>query len=161
MASTPCQWRLQEEPGSGQLKIGLTRCICMRRVSTLCSPLSPLTPLHPWQHDPPLPSNIVIDLSNHTPCKLLSPEGWEILRRNGRVWIVEHNRRVAQLDAISIPEFSRGKSKTFQGWKPHWFVAPIRQFSIRSDLWYVPVLGTFLSYERFLLRSFGGPGALV
>ena len=81
----------------GQLKIGgLTRCIFMRRVSTLCSPL---IPLHPWQHDPPLPSKIVIDLSNHTPCKLPSPEGWEILRRNGRVWIVEHNRRVAQLDA--------------------------------------------------------------
>ena len=62
---------------------------------------------------------------------------------------------------ISIPEFSRGKSKTFQGWKPHRFVAPIRQFSIRSDLWYVPILGTFLSYERSLLRSFGGPGAPV
>jgi hypothetical protein len=67
----------------------------MRRVSTLCPPL---TPLHPWQHDPPLPSKIVIDLSNHTPYKLVSPEGWEILRRNGRVWIVEHNRREAQLD---------------------------------------------------------------
>jgi hypothetical protein len=38
--------RLQEEPGHGQLKIGgLTRCVSMRRVSTLCSPL---TPLHPF-----------------------------------------------------------------------------------------------------------------
>jgi hypothetical protein len=97
VASTPRQLGLQEEPGHGQLKIGgLTRCISMRRVSTLCSPL---TPLHPWQHNPPLPSKIVIDLSNHTPCKFPSPEGWEILQRNGRVWIVEHNRRVAQLDA--------------------------------------------------------------
>ena len=78
VASTLCQWRLQAESGSGQLKIGgLTRCISMRRVSTLCSSL---TPLHPWQHDPPLPSKIVIDLSTHTPCKLPSPEGWEILR---------------------------------------------------------------------------------
>ncbi len=65
----------------------------MRSVSTLCSPL---TPLHPWQHDPPLPSKIVMDLSNHTPCKRLSPEGCEILLRNGRVCIAEH---VAQLDA--------------------------------------------------------------
>jgi hypothetical protein len=61
---------------------------------------------------------------------------------------------------ISIQEFSRGKSKTFQGWNPHWFVAPIRQFSNRSDLWYVHILGTFLSYECSLFRSYGGSGAL-
>jgi hypothetical protein len=99
VASAPWYWRLQEEPGHGQLKIGsLASCVSTPSVSTLCSPL---TPRHPsgWQHDPPLPSKIVIDLSNHTPCKLLSPEGWEILRRNRRVWIVEHNRHVAQLDA--------------------------------------------------------------
>ena len=63
--------------------------------------------------------------------------------------------------AISILEFSRGKSKTFQGWKPHRFVAPIRQLSNRSDLWYVHIVGTFLSYERSLFRSYGGPGAPV
>ena len=39
----------------------------------------------------------------------------------------------------------------------HRFDLPIRQFSIRSDLQYVPTLGTFLSYERSLLRSFGSP----
>ena len=36
VASTPCQWRLQEEPGHGQLKIGgLTHYVSMRRGSTL------------------------------------------------------------------------------------------------------------------------------
>ena len=66
--------------------------------SKLCSPPAPL---HPWQRDPPLPSKVVIDVSNHTPYALPSPEGWEKLRRNGRVWIVVRNRRVtvAQLDA--------------------------------------------------------------
>ena len=39
----------------------------------------------------------------------------------------------------------------------HRFEPPIRQFSNRSDLLYVPTLGTFLSYERSLLRSFGSP----
>ena len=39
----------------------------------------------------------------------------------------------------------------------HRFDLPIRQFSFRSDLQYVPTLGTFLSYERSLLRSFGSP----
>ncbi len=73
VASTLCQWRLQEEPGDCQLKIGgLTRCTSMRRVSTLCSPL---TPLHPWQHDPPLSSKIVIDLSNHTPVQTSESRG--------------------------------------------------------------------------------------
>ena len=96
-APIPRNWRLQEEAGQGQLKLGnIARCISARRVSKLCS--SPVQ-LHPWQQDPPLPSKVVIDVSNHTPCALPSPDGWEILRRNGRVWIVERDRRVAQLDA--------------------------------------------------------------
>ena len=96
-APIPRNWRLQEEAGQGQLKLGkIARCFSTRRESTLCSPPAPL---HPWQHEPPLPSKVVIDVSNHNPCALPSPEGWEILRRNGRVWIVELNRHVAQLDA--------------------------------------------------------------
>ena len=39
----------------------------------------------------------------------------------------------------------------------HRFEPPIRQFSNRSELQYVPTLGTFLSYERSLLRNFGSP----
>jgi hypothetical protein len=99
-ALIPRSWRLREEAGQGQLKLGnIARCISARRVLKLCSPPVPL-PLHPLQPDPPLPSKVVIDVSNHTRCALPSPEGWEILRRtrNGRVWIVERNRRVAQLD---------------------------------------------------------------
>ena len=60
------------------------------------------------------------------------------------------------VQVISIPEFSRGKSKTFQGLKPHRFVAPIRQFSIRSDLRYVPILGMFLFYKLSSLLRFWG-----
>ena len=30
---------------------------------------------------------------------MLSPEGWEVWQRNGRVWIAEGHRRVAMLDA--------------------------------------------------------------
>ena len=43
------------------------------------------------------------------------------------------------------------------GQNSHRFALPIRQFSNRSDLQHVPTLGTFLSYERSLLRSFGSP----
>jgi hypothetical protein len=97
VAPTPCNWKLQEEAGHGQVKIGsLASCFFTRRVSAPCSPPAPF---HPWQHDPPLLSKVVINLLNHTPCKLPSPEGLEILRRNGRVWIVELYLRVAQLDA--------------------------------------------------------------
>ena len=45
----------------------------------------------------------------------------------------------------------------FSGQNSHRFELPIRQFSNRSDLQYVPILGTFLSYERSLIRSFGSP----
>ena len=82
-----------ETAGRGRLWSAQAR---KHRVSTSCSTPAPL---HPWQDDFPLPSKVVIDVSNHTPCNLSSPEGWEILRRNGLVWIVELNRRVAQLDA--------------------------------------------------------------
>jgi len=42
---------------------------------------------HPWQCDPPLPSNVSIDVSNHLPHRIPCPAGWEVTRRNGRVLI--------------------------------------------------------------------------
>ena len=72
-ALLPRNWKLKEAAGQGQLKLGnIARCISARRGSKLCSPPAPL---HPWQRDPPLPSKVVIDVSNHTSCNLLSPEG--------------------------------------------------------------------------------------
>ena len=42
-APIPRNWRLQEEAGQGQLKLGnIARCISARRVSKLCSPPVPL-----------------------------------------------------------------------------------------------------------------------
>jgi hypothetical protein len=62
---------------------------------------SPPVASHPWQTDPPLPSKVVIDITDHLPRlgQLQSPNGWEVMQRNGRVWIVEGNKRLAQLDA--------------------------------------------------------------
>ena len=72
-ALLPRNWKLKEAAGQGQLKLGnIARCISARRGSKLCSPPAPL---HPWQRDLPLPSKVVIDVSNHTPCALPSPEG--------------------------------------------------------------------------------------
>ena len=62
---------------------------------------------------------------------------------------------------ISMPTFSSGKAIFFQGIE----TPPVRTsdptIQFRSDLrydGYVPMLGTFLSYERSLLRSFRSPG---
>ena len=57
----------------------------------------------------------------------------------------------------SIPLFPAETSRFSSSPNSHRFEPPIRQFSNRSDLLYVPTLGTFLSYERSLLRSFGSP----
>ncbi len=54
--------------------------------------------LHPWQTDPTLTAKVVIDITNHLPRQLQIPDGWEVMQRNGRVWIGENNRRLVQLD---------------------------------------------------------------
>ena len=59
----------------------------------------PAVVLHPWQSEPPLPSNVSIDTTHHHPRLMPSPEGWEVWQRNGRVWIAESRRRVAMIDA--------------------------------------------------------------
>jgi hypothetical protein len=88
---------LQEEGGRGQLKmIGLVQYL-FKHPTSLC--FSPPVESHPWQTDPPLPSKVVIDITHHLPRQLQSPNGWEVMQRNDRVWIVENNKLLAQLDA--------------------------------------------------------------
>ena len=59
----------------------------------------PAAVLHPWQVDPPLPSLVEIDLSNHYTKLLLSPNRWHISQRNFRVFISDPRNRVVGLDA--------------------------------------------------------------
>jgi ribonuclease HI len=90
-------WKLQPTDSSGQLELtGLVRYITKRR--QVRAPRQAVT-LHPWQAEPPLPSRVTIDISHHLPRSLQAPEGWEILQRNGRVWITERSNGVVRLDA--------------------------------------------------------------
>jgi hypothetical protein len=50
--------------------------------------------LYRWQLDPPLPGNVMIDLSNHHPRSLPCPEGWDIVQRNCRTMITGPNLRI-------------------------------------------------------------------
>ena len=74
-----------EADGTGQSRItGVLRHVQRRRTR----PLKRLMlPLHPWQRDPPLQQNVIIDLTNHLLRRMPCPEGWEVLQRNGRTLI--------------------------------------------------------------------------
>ena len=90
-------WKLQAGCSTGQMKLtGLVQYISQHRRSDVPRPT---TVLHPWQADPPLPATITIDVSNHHPRNLPAPDGWEIMQRNGRVWIAERRNQVARMDA--------------------------------------------------------------
>ena len=93
----PASWQLQHRARDGQLVLtGLVQYISERQRPRVQRPA--VAP-HPWQADPPLPSNVTIDLTHHCPRLLPAPEGWEIWQRNGRLWIAESQRRVAMVDA--------------------------------------------------------------
>ncbi len=53
---------------------------------------------HQWQAEP-LPISVTIDISHHLPRSLLAPVGWEVILRNGRIWMIEQNSRVTKIDA--------------------------------------------------------------
>jgi ribonuclease HI len=90
-------WQLQTRGSTGQMKLpNLVQHIIPRRCNVTPSPV---IPLHPWQVDPPLPSQVVIDISHHLPRSLQAPEGREVLQRNGRIWITERSNSVIRLDA--------------------------------------------------------------
>jgi hypothetical protein len=55
--------------------------------------------LYSWQLDPPLPGNVTIDLSNHHPRSLPSPEGWDIVQRNGCTMITGPSLRIVCIDS--------------------------------------------------------------
>jgi hypothetical protein len=59
----------------------------------------PLSPLHPWQSDSPLPIHVTIDLSHHHPKQMQCPQDWEVMQRNGRVWIARKGMYPVSLDA--------------------------------------------------------------
>ncbi len=44
--------------------------------------------------------SVAIDISHHLPRSLPAPVGWEVIpsQRNGRIWMVERNNRVAKID---------------------------------------------------------------
>jgi hypothetical protein len=43
--------------------------------------------------------NVTIESSHNHPRSFSAPVGWEVIQRNGRIWIVEHNNRVTKIDA--------------------------------------------------------------
>ena len=92
----PPTWKLQVGSTAQTEITGLVQYITQRRCERRPRPAHIL---QPWQTDPPLPSRIVIDVSHHHPKKLPAPVGWEVIQRNGRVWIAEQNNRVAKMDA--------------------------------------------------------------
>ena len=93
----PAQWQLIRGQSNGQLLIsGVSQRVNIkRRVSIFV----PAAVLHPWQVDPPLPSLVEIDLSNHYTQRLLSPNRWHISQRNVRGLISDPRNRVVGLDA--------------------------------------------------------------
>lgn len=94
---TAPSWKLQPTDSSGQLELtGLVRYIAQRRQVMIPRPA---VILHPWQAEPPLPPRVTIDISHHLPRPLPAPKGWEILQRNGRVWLTEGSHGVVRLDA--------------------------------------------------------------
>ncbi len=90
-------WSLRMGHSTTQLELtGLVQYIMHRR--RWGSPRIEPTP-HPWQTEPPLPVNVTIDISHHHPRNLSAPVGWEVIQRNGRIWIVEQNNQVTKIDA--------------------------------------------------------------
>ena len=90
-------WKLRSDSTAGQMRFaGAVHCIMQRRHQGLPRPV---VIAHPWQADPPLPSRITIDVVHHHPKGLPAPDNWEIIQRNGRVWISDQNNRIVRMDA--------------------------------------------------------------
>ena len=76
-------WRLQPAGDGLQQLVGLGQGILTRRESYCKLTLArPFTPTYIWQTEPPLPSKIGVDLSNHTPNPRHAPPGWVVTQRN-------------------------------------------------------------------------------
>jgi ribonuclease HI len=96
-SSSSSQWVLGSSGPDGQQVLGgIERSLCLRRV--VQGQRVPSL-LHPWQLDPPLPPSVRIDLSNHFPQFLPSPEGWNVCKRNGRITITGPEHIAVGMDA--------------------------------------------------------------
>ncbi len=60
---------------------------------------TPLAPLHPRQMGLTLQCSFTIDLSQHQPIQLPCQDGWQVMRRNSRVWIAKETKNIVMLDA--------------------------------------------------------------
>jgi hypothetical protein len=90
-------WKLQQTGGEGMQRLaGLSHGIYRRREPKI---ISLLNPSYIWQTDPPLPSKIVVDLSNHIPKPLPAPLGWEIQQQNALVLITDTRQYTFGFDA--------------------------------------------------------------
>ncbi len=94
------KWHLSEQQGISQTYMTkLVQGVKQRRAVSVHSPLSPL---HPWQSDPPFPNHVAImaiDLSHHHPKHMHCQQDWEVMQRNGRVWIARKGMCPVSLDA--------------------------------------------------------------
>ena len=92
-------WRLQPAGDGLQQFVGLGQGIHTRRESFGKGTLTrPFTPTYIWQTEPPLPSKIVVDLSNHTPNPRPAPPGWVVTQRNARVLVTAAGQHSFGLD---------------------------------------------------------------
>jgi hypothetical protein len=77
--------------------------------------------LHPWQHDSPLPPNVIIDLTNHLPRRLPCPEGWDVMQRNGRTLITAPNLARSASTRHSMGCYVRCRESDKTNWAHHRF----------------------------------------
>jgi len=87
-------WLMLDRDNGGQLVLGgVSQGIWQRRGRV---PDFKTISVQKWQMEK-IPSNIQIDLMNHEPLQLPSPEQWEIWQRNARVVITNANRALVTM----------------------------------------------------------------
>ena len=96
LPTTP-PWQLIRGQSNRQLIVGVSQRVNIKLGRSI--PVSPAV-LHPWQADPPLPSLVEIELSNHYTQRLPTSNRWHISQRNdARVLMPDPRNRVVGLDA--------------------------------------------------------------
>ena len=145
------QWALGPGGLDGQQILGgLDRNLCMRRVVEVPSVPSLL---HPWQIDPPLPTSVCIDLSNHLPQFLPSPEGWDVCKRNGRVTITGPGHIAVGMDAAQYGMLLDQQAQTLHEAFLNSVVASCRLQGIADGEYHVPWSRHLLSCLRGILGT--------
>ena len=111
------RWQFQPYGSAGmQQMIGLTQGIQRRRDP---APARHFLSTCVWQTDPPLPTNVSIDLSNHIPKLLPAPSGWEVQLRNARVLITDPRSHTFAIDGAQYGMLlglqAQGRNETARG----------------------------------------------